>query len=131
MYSQTKIQLPYNKLSWKEGNPFTMAFVRSRDEGNHVVTGGLLEIEEYLKYNFLPCLVSFAYWHKGKSRFTHVKLLGYNTIGFFRIFDRYKKEYPNKRYMLYHDHYKILETYRHIPNSFPTILRVNNSIIVP
>lgn len=118
-----------------------MAFVRSKTGNNILVTGHRASVQEHIS-TLGPCLVSFRYYHHGKTRgpvaFCNSKLRISHLAAERKPrqeFLEHDREYTSHRYSLFglqaskHDRYvvhdekyKVLAVWRRIPQKFPADL---------
>lgn len=64
--------------SWRNGNPFVIAFVYTRKDEAFIVKGGLTDVELWLE-NFsknTPCFVHLGFWKDKSCRHTQFKIFG-------------------------------------------------------
>jgi hypothetical protein len=62
-------EFPYNIIgSFRDANPFVIAFVYPRNDKPCVVKGGCNDVEEYIKVNYPIAFVYETMWKEGKSR---------------------------------------------------------------
>ena len=62
-------EFPYNKLgSYREANPFTIAFVYPQSGEACVVKGGLNDVQKYVEANYPIAIINYQFFHKGKHR---------------------------------------------------------------
>lgn len=112
-----EVDLGYNPMgSFKNSNPFTLAFCRTRDHGNVLVKGGVIEAEIYIKENLGPTLVVYRFYYKGSSR-GYVQLEncpGYHISSGGR---------GRKKFILYSGWYEEVASWRRCPSTFPRVLR--------
>jgi hypothetical protein len=55
--------------SWRNGNPFTLAFCYPAEGSPYVLKGGSRTISNVMSKVTIPTVVHMTYWHKGKSRY--------------------------------------------------------------
>lgn len=70
--------------SYRNVNPFTIAFVYPKNSKAYIVKGGLNDVKRYLEADKEPSIRFFTMFHKKKSR-TNVKIHGLNesfSVGF-------------------------------------------------
>ena len=111
----------YNPLgSFRNVNPFTLAFCRTVKHGNILLKGGLNAVNHYIESELKEmALVSFRLFHHGRSRgYTHMV----NSSKYLFIRD-HDKAYNFIGYKLYDIRNNIeIAHYRKVPSTFPRIL---------
>jgi hypothetical protein len=62
-------EFPYNKLgSYREANPFTIAFVYPQSGEACVVKGGLNDVKKYIDANYPIAIINYTFFAKGINR---------------------------------------------------------------
>lgn len=71
------VNLEYNRIgSYPDMNPFATSFCRTEKQGNVLVTGGINDVEDYIRKFLGNCLVTTSYWNHGEHRSASPKLYG-------------------------------------------------------
>jgi len=55
--------------SWREGNPFTIAFCYPAEGNPYILKGGSRIITNVMEKTKVPTIVYMSYWHNGNSRY--------------------------------------------------------------
>lgn len=70
MKKMKEITFEYDRIrSWKDGNPFTIAFVYPQKSKPFVLKGGCNDVEFFLRNELKePAIVNKTYWYRGSHR---------------------------------------------------------------
>jgi hypothetical protein len=62
-------EFEYDKIgSWKNGNPFTICFVYTKNTSG-IIKGGAQQVEDFIKEDIkVPCIAHYTYFYRGQSR---------------------------------------------------------------
>ncbi|MFA7219033.1 MAG: hypothetical protein WC119_00710 [Synergistaceae bacterium] len=75
-----KKEFPYNVIhSWRDGNPFTIAFVYPKKGEPFIVKGGANDVNPFLGTLKTPCIAHIGYWKGNKCRYNGIKFFGFNS----------------------------------------------------
>ena len=76
---------PVGSFNWKNPNPYTIAFIYSKDK-SFVVKGGMVDVKKYLNtvMKHTPYIVHYTMWHKGKFR-TIIDFENFSVYDIFHI----------------------------------------------
>lgn len=105
--------------SFRDVNPFTTAFCRTRDNGNVLLVGGLNRVKHHLAQTG-PTLAVIRMWHKGKNR-GYTRLFNCNE---FEVRREGKDGWSRGRrgLALYGQGHERIHWYRRVPATFPRLL---------
>jgi hypothetical protein len=127
MKYQNIVEFKYDKVgSFKDGNPFTLAFCRTFRQGNILVKGGFHNVKAEVS-KLGPALVSYRFFHNGRSRgYNRIENCGKVRCAFLGSILR-PRFYLAKREdcgfeLVDGESEIIIATYRKIPSTFPRAL---------